>query len=227
MALYNALTTLADVKTLAGILSTDTTQDARLEALINGVSSQITNYCQRNFKRQTYTAETYSPSNRQLLILRNFPVVSVSSLSIDGTAQTQGVDYVVSPEYSNSGFLYREWGWAGQEISRINLTADPVSMRRSILVTYAAGWYLPADTGYQAGNTDSLPMDLQYATTQIVASTYMLARRNNFDGLTAMTEGGLSYSWAQKGSAAQNNNSGFAHEPAGILNKYRRIVVAA
>jgi hypothetical protein len=227
MALINALTTLADVKTLAGIASSDTTQDARLEAIINSVSSQVSTYCARNFKRQTYTSETYSPSNRQLLILRNMPIVSVSSLTIDGTAQVNGTDYIVAPEYSQAGMLYREWGWSGQTINREYLVSDPVAMRRSIVATYIAGWYLPADAGYVAGDSASLPLDLQYAAQQICLETYIKARRNNWDNLTSLTEGGLSYGWANQSVSAKNNNSGFGQTTAGILNKYRRLVVAA
>jgi len=227
VALINALTTLADVKMLAGIASSDTSQDARLEAIINVVSSQVSTYCARTFQRKTYTAETYSPSNRQLLILRNMPVVSVSSLTINGTLMVNGVDYIVAPEYAQAGMLYREWGWSGQPINRDYLTSDPVAMRRTIEATYIAGWYLPADAGYVGGDSGSLPLDLQYAVQQICLETYIKARRNNWDNLTSLTEGGLSYGWANQSVAAKNNNSGFGQLPAGILNKYRRIVVSA
>lgn len=227
MALVNALTTLADVKALAGISSSDTTQDARLEAIINGVSSQVSTYCARNFKRQTYTGETYSPSNRQLLILRNMPVVSVSSITIDGTAQTQGTDYILAPEYADAGMLYREWGWTGQTINRLNLVSDVISMRRSILITYIAGWHLPGDAGYIAGDPASLPLDLQYAVQQIALAMFIQARRNNWDGLTSLTEGGLSYGWGNQSITAKNNNSGFSQQSGAVLNKYRKIVVAA
>lgn len=222
MALVNALCTLAEVKTLAGI--GDTSQDARLELIINSVSAQIASYCGCSFARATYTNETYSPSNRQLLILRSWPVVSVSSLTVDGTATT---DYVLSPEYSSAGFLYRRQGWMGQAVYRTVLTDDPVAMDRTIQVTYVAGYYLPADAGYVAGAAESLPLELSYVCSQMALASYYTAVRGNFDGLTGLTEGGLSYQWGNQDTTAKNNQSGLLMAHAGILNKYRRVAVAA
>lgn len=224
MALINAFTTLADVKTLAGI--TDNSQDTRLELLINATSMYIESYCQRKFARQTLTNEEYAPSNRQLLILRNYPIVSVSSLSIDDTVQTQGTDYIVSSEYSKSGMLYRMQGWTGQSVNREYLTTDPVAMKRTIKVTYIAGYYLPADVGYVAGAEASLPFDLQYACNLMTLSAFIQAQKRNFDGLSSMSENGLSYAWGDLNNS-KNNQSGIATMSAGILNKYRRVVVEA
>lgn len=218
MPLVNALCTLADVKTLAGISGND--QDARLELLINQVSSQIVQYCARKFARANYD-ENYSPSDRQLLILRNLPVVSVSSVTSNGTAVT---DYVLTPEYANSGMLYREYGWDAEYIYRVNLTNDPVATRRTVNIKYTAGFYLPGDNNYVAGADTSLPLDLQYVCQQMALAMYAQARRQNWDGLTGMTEGGLSYTW---GNLSANNQSGLLAAHAGILNKYKRLVVAA
>ena len=225
MAIVNGLCTLADVKSLAGI--TDTSQDARLELLINGVSAQVSDYCQRNFQKTTYTNETYSCPNRQLLLLRNMPIVSVTSVTFDGNLFTAGTDYVVTPEYQSWGALYREPGWIGYPINREYLTTDPVSGKRVIVVTYIAGYLLPADAGYTAGASTSLPMDLQYAVQLVVLAAYVQARKNNFDGLASMTEGGLAYSWLNAANQNTNNNSGFQLTPGAILNRYKRTVVTA
>lgn len=224
MAIVNGLCTLADVKTLAGI--TETSQDARLELLINGVSAQIARYLERNLARTTYT-ETYSCPNRQLLVLRNFPIQSVTSVTQDGNLFTAGVDYVVTPEYSAWGAVYRAQGWIGYPINREYLTSDPVAGRRIIDVVYVAGYHLPADPAYVAGAPDSLPIDLQYAVSLVVLAAYIQARRNNFDGLASMTEGGLSYSWMSAKGSKPNNTAGFQESPGAILAKYKRSVVAA
>lgn len=222
MALVNALCTLADVKTLAGI--SDTSQDARLELIINQVSSQIASYCARVFARATHSAEMYAPSNRQLLILRQSPVISVSAVTIEGNAVT---DYVVTPEYANAGMIYLERGWSAKELMRVFLTDDPVAGQRAIAVSYIAGYYLPGDVGYVAGADTSLPFDLQMVTCQMALAAYVQARRNNWDGLQSMTEGGLSYAWGAQTAIGKNNQSGLMIAHAGVLNKYRRIVVAA
>jgi hypothetical protein len=221
MALVNALTTLPDVKTLLGI--TDSTQDARLELIVNACSRRIEQYCGRTFARASLT-ETYTPSGRQLLILRNYPIVSVSSVVDQGNTLVQGTDYIFSPEYANSGFLYRENGWNGPTVNRDFLTTDTVAGKRTIIVTYVAGYYLPADLGYVAGASTSLPFDLNYACARLACSDFVLARQGNFGGLTAMSEGGLSYSW---GTPITNNASGISQEVAGMLNKYKRLAITA
>lgn len=224
MAIVNGLCTLADVKSLLGI--SDTSSDSRLELFINQVSSQIISYLGRNIIRASYS-ETYPCPNRQLLVLRNFPIISVASITFDGNPLTAGSDYIVSPEYSTWGAVYREQGWIGYPINREYLTTDPVAGKRVIVVAYTAGYYLPADPAYVAGAADSLPLDLQYAACLITAGVYTQAAKRNFDGLTSMSEGGLSYSWMGRSMIKANNQSGFAETPGGILNKYRRVAVEA
>ena len=75
----NALVSLADTKTYMGI--TSSTDDALLERLINAESTRIENYCDRNFREQTYR-EAYNGSGQRRLRLRNFPVSAVTRVAI-------------------------------------------------------------------------------------------------------------------------------------------------
>lgn len=75
----NALVSLADTKTYMGI--TSSTDDALLERLINAESTRIENYCDRNFRQQTYR-EAYNGSGQRRLRLRNFPVSAVTRVAI-------------------------------------------------------------------------------------------------------------------------------------------------
>lgn len=79
------LATLADVKDWLGISSSDTTRDARLSRLITAASTRAVAFMGRGIAAATYT-ETYRGSGGVKLGLRNFPVISVTSLAIDGTA---------------------------------------------------------------------------------------------------------------------------------------------
>jgi hypothetical protein len=75
----NALVSLADTKTYLGV--TGSSDDSLLERLINSQSTRIETYCDRKFRKGTYT-ESYN-GNRQLrLRLRNFPVIKISRLAI-------------------------------------------------------------------------------------------------------------------------------------------------
>lgn len=225
MALINALCTLADVKTMLGIATLDTTQDSKLELCINQVSAQISGYCGRGFGRQTYT-ETLSPTGRQLLSLQAYPVQSVTSITQAGTVLIEGTDYQVYPQYLAAGQVYREWGWQGQGIYRQVLASDLISARLDIEVVYVAGYYLPADALYVAGASNSLPLELSMVCSQMSAAQALTIDRGGMDGLTGLSQGGLAYTWGQAGKAG-NNSQGILDRFAGVLNRYRKVVIAA
>jgi uncharacterized phiE125 gp8 family phage protein len=81
----NALTTLEAVKSYLKIDVSQTVDDTRLEDLINACSSAIENYCGRKFKEQTISDEDYNGTGTKYILLKQFPVKNISSVSIDGT----------------------------------------------------------------------------------------------------------------------------------------------
>lgn len=77
----NALTTLLAVKEY---LKLDTTSDdGLLETLINGASSIIEMYCNRNLKERVYTDQEYDGTGNQNIILEQYPVSIMSAVKID------------------------------------------------------------------------------------------------------------------------------------------------
>ena len=66
---------LADVKTLLDIV--DTSQDAKLNLLIRGVSSQIRAALHYNPKWTVYEGERHAVNNRQLLQLNAQPIQAI------------------------------------------------------------------------------------------------------------------------------------------------------
>lgn len=220
-----ALATLSDIKTLAGI--SGTAEDSKLTLILNGVSAMIESYCARKFARGDYV-ETLSPSGRQYLIVKNWPVNSVASIVQNGytlnPALTPIPDYIVQP-YGKSGLIFRQIGWNGTWLYDGILVDQIVTGSKEIVVTYNAGYYLPGDSGYVIGADDSLPLDLQLVCQEMVLETYLRSKRQSFDGLSGLTEGGLSYQWGGRREIVNpNNSSGIQQEYAGILNKYRRLV---
>ena len=88
------LTTLTNVKALLGI--NDTSEDTLLNYLIPAASAIITQQCNRTHCLSTNAAnpvtEWYSGSGDEWLILRQWPVQSVTSIYLDDNAywgQTQ------------------------------------------------------------------------------------------------------------------------------------------
>ena len=80
---YGDLTTLANVKAWLG-LSQDA-DNAILARLITGVSLALSQYANRNFMSASYTINVDGPGGTTLM-LRQYPVTAVASVSIDGLA---------------------------------------------------------------------------------------------------------------------------------------------
>ena len=78
-----SLDTLANVKTALGI--TTSSDDTLLSQLQEAAESWITDYCGRVFTGGTFIE--HFPGGRRLLLLRNFPVASVTSVEVDSARQ--------------------------------------------------------------------------------------------------------------------------------------------
>jgi len=218
MALINALTTLANVKLITGI--TSNTTDATLELLINRASAKVRNYLGRTLKRDTYT-EVISPTARQGLLVKEFPIISITSIKSSNVDLVLNTDYRLDSQDKEKGSIYRQVGW--EPINLVSgLTMDIMATARTIDVIYVAGYYLPADSGYVAGASDSLPMDIQGVVDELVSESYMKIR-THAQGLTNYSEGNISFGWDKKQGATA---FGFSEEHAQILNNYKRWVVA-
>jgi hypothetical protein len=206
-----AMTTLANAQAITGVASgTDTTL---FELLIERVSATVMQDLHHNPIRDDYD-ELYVPNNRQLLILKNFPIAADPVVTDDGVSLTIDVDFFMSGEDAAAGRLYRPTGWSGLEYVQ-GLTNDPVAGKRSIEVVYTAGWYGPADTHYSAGALDSLPIDLSGLVDQLVAEQYYNTKRQ-LHGLKNYSEGGISFTL----------NSEMQKDYARIIAKYGRFVLA-
>lgn len=182
-----ALCSLSDVKVMLNISASDTSLDDKLNLLIKQVSAQIESYLGYKLARKEYTEELHAVNCRQLLSLNHFPIQNVASVTHDGEAVT---DYKIIPEYSKWGRLYREFGWSGKLITQ-GFEYDVVSGAYDYLVSYTAGYYLPGDTDYVEGDSESLPYDISVACANMVVLKY------NYDaqgatGLKAHSEGNIS-----------------------------------
>ncbi len=122
-----AFTTLADTKLWLGV--TSSTDDTLLTNLIVAASAFIETWVSRTLGQATYTAETYDGPGGVRLALRNYPVLSISALSIDGISIPQSTSpaangWVLSS--SKAGVVLRGYTFSeGVE---------------NVLVTYSAGY---------------------------------------------------------------------------------------
>jgi len=227
MAVINALTTLANAKIVAGIPSSVTTYDSTLEYLINKVSGKIRNYLGRTLARST-TTEKLPATSRQYLILKECPIVSITSLSSSDTALTLNTDYRLDAQDMASGMVYRELGWEPRVLVT-GLVNDIVAAARTLDIVYVAGYYLPADVTtapadphYVAGDTSSLPLEISGVADEMVVSAWLKIKRQS-EGLKAYSEGGISFTFQDY---ANTVNMGISDEHAVVLNYYKRTVIA-
>ena len=123
--------------------------DVMLQRLITGASQAFRTYTGRNFDVQTYT-EKRSGSGQRTLFLRQFPIQSITSLTVDGVAIPAITGNVYIP--GASGYLYTpEYITVfGYEFTR---------GRDNISVTYSAGY-------------TTIPYDLAQAAIELVCFKY-------------------------------------------------------
>jgi len=215
--IIDGFATLADVKRALRI--TDTTNDALLEQIISDVSAKIVTYCKRSFKRATYTSEPYAVNNSLFLYLINAPIQSVASVVVSGgtLVPSSSAGYYMSGEDALAGRLYKPSGWFGTYYQR-GTFPDTFAGARDIAVTYTAGYYLPTDALYVAGNADALPMSVSFATIRESAVRFNRSIQNA-DGLTGLSGGGLSYEWQLLGHSA----SGLTDETISSVSNFVRV----
>ena len=144
------LTTLANLKAWLNV--TTTTDDALLNRLIAQASNVIRAYLQRgNLFQQVYN-DTYDGSGSARQILRNWPVLSVASVTINTVA------IPAAPAYGQSGFLLESWDGSlpgrpqavnvsGYIFSRgFNNAALYSSGLGNVQITYTAGYAVQNET---------------------------------------------------------------------------------
>ncbi len=157
------LTLVATVQAEAADLGSAST--TLLERMIAAASDAIRGYIGRPLHRATVT-ESYAGHGDQWLSLGRLPVISVASVSWNGSELDADSYTLDDPD---AGLLYRACGWpyTGRML-RGMLQEDraPGSEQRLLEVTYTAGWLTP-----QQGDR-TLPFDLEQACIETVVSLY-------------------------------------------------------
>jgi hypothetical protein len=153
-----ALTNRNAVKAQAGISSSDTSRDTQIDLLISGVTSLVKQQLNRDIEAADYT-EYYSGDNSPFLLLRQFPVNSITAIYYDNAAYfgdapgafdtstllTSGVDYSLMDGLNGKGGqgIVRRVGsiWYGRPSRRVGTVENlqPIDMG-NIKVVYNAGY---------------------------------------------------------------------------------------
>lgn len=200
------LITLSKLKNTLGI--SDTTQDTELQDIIDSVSDMIESIAGRKLDSTAYTDDKYIGTNTTYLHTRQYPIISIEKIEVDGSEIT---DFELLEEDKNTGGIYRENTW--KRISFENpinntLNGSPLRTLKNISVSYTAGYA-------------SIPLGLQRVTLQECVRVYK----------GEDVKGNVS-SW-RLGNASESYTGGLVDENTGMLmknynyivNNYKNIVI--
>ena len=168
----NAIVTLAQAKDFLGIETLDTSQDTKVELLINAGSERFEKHCDRKFITQTYT-EYHDGRRGNSLVLRHFPASQPSAV-YDDPSWTFGADTLVDSTT-----------YTVEKDNVLRLKSSYFSPgNQNIKVTYQAG----------LGTLGTLPSDLVLACLLYVQFMYNVTNNNSI-GLQSKSKGGESISY--------------------------------
>ena len=207
------LVSVADVRTYLNFTSTN--QDTLLGELIEQVSEDIQNYCDRTFTRGTDTLE-YPIGGGKYLSLKRFPIVSIAHIryNIDSDF-SDSADDISSDDYKYSASLKDE-GLVFLKRSKLRVQLSNK--------TYDSGYVWPDDPDslevkYTGGYTDTagvldVPDDLKKAC--VIQVSYLFDRRKSL---------GVRNVSGQEGSLNYEGTYEFLPNVSGVLDKYKRYTI--
>lgn len=160
-----ALCTVSDVEKVLGVDLGSTDESTVTNLLIPTVEASITNYLGYDPNYSSSITETFDGDRTEDLFLSRSPVISVTSVTEDGTTLTQGndQDYVL---YSKLGRL--------RKIGREKWSAAKL---QNITVVYSAGY---SDS---EGSAEDVPGDMKYvcarATGKLIVTALSLSSQQS------------------------------------------------
>jgi hypothetical protein len=148
------LTSLANVKAWLSPPLTSTADDALLTRLISAASRFILGYLDRPVLLAQPYAETRDGLGNRTLLLRQWPVVSIASLTVDGNLVP-----AVAAGLSAAGWLLDGWdGWSAGQPQALSLIGYAFPRgRQNVAIGYTAGY---AVTGEQQTVPSAAPYTL-------------------------------------------------------------------
>ena len=238
-----ALTTLPSVKCFLGIKSN--AEDSRLAAMIDMADAAIKEYLGRDIEQATYT-EFYSGDGTPLLILRQRPVVSITTIHVDSAAYygqasgafaaatllVAGTDYAIVFDTAVGGVSVSRRGI----VERIN-TVWPLAISQG---AFYPAWSDQQRTGglsheppfpragnikviYVAGYTVATkPKDLELAENLYVSH---LRRTAKFGGGSPQSESLGQYSYSLFGPSGGNGGGAEMASIRQILSRHKEVPI--
>lgn len=145
--------------------------EALIGTLISRASAIVERFCGRVFAREDVT-ETLEGSGRVELILERTPVISITSIELDGGAVS---DVVISNR--DAGVLFMQTGFSREHLTLPVLIQSWPSGRAALdwEVHYVGGYWPPSFSGAPGATDVLLPEDLESLVIDVVAALFIEA----------------------------------------------------
>ena len=201
--MVQAITTTAEIKTLGGITSSN--NDALISALLAQTLTAIGEFCNRNFISSTFT-EYRDGNGSTRMLLANYPILSITSVTVDDVALPQGAGVLTA-------------GWVGNRGTRALLLRGGHSFtkgQRNVVITGTSGY----------GDDGALilwPSDLKHAV-QIIVLTRLNERTTYGINNKSLAGESIDYGDSASASSSSRKNPGFPAAARVVLANYQNVV---
>lgn len=193
------LTTKEKVKTQLGI--SGTTHDTLLDELIKNATASIERYCKRNFTRGTYTEYFDTEKFENKLFVRNFPVISLTSVKYRGGTWAS-ISWL---DFNANDYLLGDYG-------KVSFAFFLPEAEKYVQIIYVGGYLIDFSNELNA-TLHTLPADLTQITTDIVALQF-----------NQRTSAGISNE-STEGQSITYKDSDLTTVFASKLSPYRSIII--
>jgi uncharacterized phiE125 gp8 family phage protein len=160
-----ALVTAAQAKSYLRI--TASTEDELIATLINAMSQLVKTYCGRDFVETDFT-EYYDGDGTATLVLRNYPILDVTSIHNADAQRTfdssTEIDVTEDVIIDNAGGILRLW----------NNESGFLCGHANVKVVYSSGY-------------ETIPWDLQQATLHLIGNAYKRQYQDQRFGIQSET----------------------------------------
>lgn len=174
MSVVNGYTTLAKIKAIMGILSTDAADDTVIEDMITQASRLIDDITRRTFYARTETHYYDTPKNR-FLYVDDDDLLTITTLTNGDAVVIASTDYILEPANATPKYIIKL-----KASSTISWQGDS-SGNTEQAISLAGTW----------GATSTAPADIESACNDIVISAYHRRNGENTSGVATVTSGGL------------------------------------
>jgi len=180
----NALLTLIEAKEALSINLADTTQDAVVELMVNGVSDRIKQHTHRQLTETTHADIRVDGPNSHFLFVE-WPIISITTISVDDAVQSVWIPGDSGSPRDKDVYVRHDLVMGAYAFYRWNKWRGLYGVANVRLQSFKAGYKLDS----VVPPSIVIPGDIKQATVFAVARWYHKRDKARYDVLTQSIEG--------------------------------------